>query len=249
MNFIDLIAQQKEWAFLLGSAEQIDRVNIVTRDYVVANESRLPDKTLALEVLAYITIRNGRKGCGIIVERPLIRVPQSASPGPAKVLTQEFLILEDRLTNEGPQTGTGLHADWVAQHLLELCHQHYIEGVGEFVADPNAMTFADEFAPLNAWRVTLNCNLETQTPDRLAAPSISSNESDEVVLTNHADNPDAEIFYTLDGSMPARAGAGNPGSLRYQAPFAVESGTVIRWACYQNDSLPSRVQKSTVNLS
>jgi hypothetical protein len=249
VNFVDLIAQQKEWAFLLGSDEQLDRINIATRDYIVANESRLPDKTLAAEVLAYITIRNGRKGCGIIVERPVLRIPQGVSPGPQKVLLQEFLVLEERGINEGPITGTGLHADWVAQRILELGHHHYIEGIGDFYADPNSVQFAADFEPLNAWRVQLLVNLETQTPQRLTAPAISSNEASEVVLTNDAGNPDAEIFYTIDESPPARAGAGNPGSQRYLAPFAVEDGTIVRWACYQNDWLPSRHQKSTVTVS
>lgn len=250
MNFVDLVAVQKEFAGLLGSDEQLLRVNIATRDYIMANDSRLPDETLAAEVLVYITPReggDGRTGVGIIVERPSIRVPQNTSPGPQKVLAVEFLILEERLTNSGPETGTLVHGDWIAQRLVELGHQYYLEGIGEFVADPNAVQDARDFAPLNAYRVTLLCNLETQTPNRVTLPLISADDEDRTVLTNVT--ADAEIFYTTDESMPARAGGGNPASLRYVAPLVLESGTVIRWAAYKNDLLPSHVGKRTVTIN
>jgi hypothetical protein len=250
VNFIDLVAVQKEFACLIGSDEQLLRVNIATRDYIMANASQLPDETLAAEVLVYITPRegaDGRIGCGIIVERPGLRIPQSVSPGPQKILALEFLILEDRLINNGPTEGTGIASDWIAQRLVELGHNYYLEGIGEFHADPNAIQAARDFAPLDAWRVTLLCHLETQTPNRVTLPTISADELDRTVLTNVT--ADAEIFYTTDESMPARAGAGNPGSVRYEAPVALETGTVIRWAAYKNDLLPSHVGKRTITIS
>ena len=250
MNFVDLVDVQKEFACLIGSDEQLLRVNIATRDYIMANESRLPDETLAAEVLVYITPRegaDGRTGVGIIVERPGLRIPQNVSPGPQKVLVQEFLILEYRLQNYAPESGTQVASDWIAQRLVELGHNYYIEGIGEFIADPNAVTDAKDFAPLNAWRVTLLCNLETQTPNRVTLPLISSDAQDRIVLTNVT--ADAEIFYTTDESMPARAGGGNPASLRYEAPLVLESGTVLRWAAYKNDLLPSHVGKRTITIS
>ena len=51
---------QRDAAFAYASDSRLQTVNIITREQLLADKSRLPDETLSIEVLGYITPRNGR---------------------------------------------------------------------------------------------------------------------------------------------------------------------------------------------
>ncbi len=57
-----------------------------------------------------------------------------------------------------------------------------------------------------------------------------------VLELSTAGSPEANIYYTLDGTDPR---PGNPAALRYQQPLSIESTTVLRTASYQAGRLPS----------
>ena len=64
-----------------------------------------------------------------------------------------------------------------------------------------------------------------------------------VTFAAPASDPDAEIYYTTDGSFP---GPGNSAAVLYSAPFAVASSTVVRWAAYASGKLGSSTGMATI---
>lgn len=239
MSFTDFVKLQTEVAHVLRADADLESVNIITRHQLIENESRLPDKTLALEVLAYITPRNGRKGCGIIVEKPEISVENPNLPGPECFTIITCLILEDRLQNEAPVSGTLKPADQAAQRILELLHGLIIENHGGFYAERNAIQPAPEFDPLVAYKVRLKVRLQRDQTARCATPTITE-DAGTITL---AVTDDSEIWFTTDESFPARF---NPVATQYSAPFTAAAGVVIRWAAYAATRPQSHVGKATV---
>jgi hypothetical protein len=75
MSFTDFIQLQNDVAHALASDSFLANVNIVTRERLLIDSSRLPDQTRKAEVLAYMTPRNNKFGCGVIVEKPELVAP------------------------------------------------------------------------------------------------------------------------------------------------------------------------------
>lgn len=232
MTFLDYKRIQSDLAHLLLSDPELARVNIVARESLIENEARLPDQTLALEVLAYLIEREGRHGCGVIVERP-----ELVNPAHLRV---KFLVLEERNMNEDPQSGTLIAADFVAQRILEVAGLGFgIGGVGSLSPDEPCIVTADDFESLTGYRVNLNLDFTFTQTTRLACPSI-----DETALTITLTPPTgADAWYTTDNSFPSSS---NPAATLYTAPFAVASGTTVRWRATQADYLPSSVATATI---
>jgi len=240
INFTQL---QTDFAHALRGDDWLRNVNIVTRHDLNNPDTLklLPDKTLAAEVLCYITPRNGRKGCGVIVEVPEVSVASGNLPGPEFDLTLTCLILEDPMTNLGPATGTLKPADQVAQRILEVGHGWRVEPYGEFFARGASLREAADFEPLRAFRCQLNLKLPRTQTTRVALAESSISEDANVITLTVPDG--AQIYYTLDATFP---GPGNPAATIYDGPFTATAATVIRWAAYKEDELPSYVGHATV---
>lgn len=232
---------QNDCAQLLLSDTFLENVNIATRDEIIANESKLPDKTIAAEVLVYTTIRNGRKGCGVIVEKPELLRGLADRPGTHLQILITFLILEDPLLCWAQTSGALKGSFTVGERILQLFEWWSAGDRAEFQIATDALTPAIEFEPLRAWRANVLCDYPTGQIAGVLCPTAEIADG-LCALTNQTEG--AEIYYTLDESFPAR-GPSNPGATKYTVPFAVESGTVIRWAAYLNDQLPSIVGQQT----
>jgi len=245
MNFTDFDTLQTFAAHTLLSDAYFDNVNIVTRDRLLAEvaEGRLPDKTLAAEVLVYITPRvlaNGRRGLGIIVEKIEFEVTRPNLNGPQGDMILTCLILEDRLSNNSPAKGTLVPGDHAAQKILDLLHNQPIHPFGHFYADTRAIQEATDFQPLDAWRVRLRMTSSRTQTARVATPVAA--EADGLVTLTCA-TEDARIYYSLDRSFP---GPSNPAALEYAAPFAVEAGDEIFFAAFKTGYSQSSIQHATI---
>jgi len=253
-TFTDFLKQQRDLAHLLLSDPWLSEINIAMRHELLEETAlaRLPDKTLAAEVLVYITPRNpasGKKGCGIIIERPEFNVLSPNVTGPQGDVIVEFLILSDRLQNESPTKGTGRTASQVAQRLLDLLHGHADEGIGTYQASGNAISAAQDFEPLDAYRVRLNINTKRQQTSRCAVIASSQTGSN---LTLTCATADAQIYFTLgaqdsDGNWlepatPAPSNTGG-GAQLYSAPFAVATGQLVRAAAFHTNYNQSPVRR------
>jgi hypothetical protein len=235
----DFVKFQNFVAHYLSSYNALDNVNIVTRDRLLADESRLPDETLAAEVLAYITPRSGRVGAGIIVEKPGFEVGHPNLPGPEGDITIELLVLEDRITNNSPSEGTGLPADQICQIIMDALHWQQWEGFGQIFCDRQAMSPAKDFQPLDGYRVKFRLRLSRSQTVKVQQPVISENSG---VITLTCLTSGAQIYYTLDESFPGRS---NPVAVLYSGSFTVDVGTVINAAAYLDGSTPSHMIQAT----
>lgn len=235
----DLVQLQNDFAHALLGDEWLQDVNVITRWRLLDEDVKRADREYAAEVLAYLTPRNGKKGCGIIVEVPEVSVASGNLPGPEFDLSLVCLILEDPITNQGPQTGTLKPADQVAQRILDIGHGWQVEPLGEFYAKGSSMVRATDFEPLRAFRCRLNLKLPRTQTARAALPTIAE-DAGTITLTV-ADGVDC--YYTTDSTFP---GPGNPYAQPYAAAFTVDTGTIVRWAGFQTDKLPSYIGQVTV---
>jgi hypothetical protein len=231
----DFTQLQLDFCFALLADDWLSGVNIITRERLYADQSRLPDKSLAAEVLAYITPRNGKIGAGIIVEMPEFQVLDPSAPGPQGDIILTVLILEERGTNLSPTKGTGRYADQIAQKVLEIGHGWNLNFQSDFVADRNAIVPAKDFEPLHAYRVNIRLTLSRDQTTRVTTPTITW-AGNTVTLANNGATPNAAIWYTLDGSSPAPA---NPAATLYHGPFNINQNCVLRYAAFQPGWLPS----------
>lgn len=241
-GFTDFLKVQRYVAHMLLSDDWLANVNIVTRDWILANGSQLKDETLAQETLVYVTPRNGREGCGVIVEKPRFVVGAPNLPGPQGDLVITCLILADPINNWSPTLGAKLPGNQVGQRILELAHGWRINPAGSFFADQSALVEANDWSPLDAWRVNLRLRLPRYQSSAVAEPVITIAAG---VATITCPTADAEIFFTIDDSFPAHERGGNPGSARYTAPFPVASGTGLLACAYKAGLNQSNVVTKT----
>ena len=245
----NLESLQEEWAQGLLSEPALARINIVQY-----RKLRLRSETDWTTV--YTTPRQGRVGCGVVVEMPTFEVLHPGVPGPVGNLVLSCVAVEEPNLNLEPTAGTGLSAETVAQFILESSHQWEIGGLGVMSAlkeairglwrteDQRGMVGqsslrdvvweAQRYHGLVAYRVKLQMQAAGVPLPRVATPAAQSSEAG-VALSCATE--DADIYYTLDGSFP---GPGNSQAVNYQGPVAA-GGATVRYAAYKEGAVRSHV--------
>lgn len=237
MSFTDFNQLQRDLAHALLSDAWLEHINVVTRDELLLQGSSLQDQTLAVETLVYLTDRNARRGCGVIIEKPAIESPLENVPGPQGDIVLTCLVLEDPLENEAPATGTLKPADQVGQKILDIAHLWSIEGVGMFRADRNSMSDAPEWEPLRAYKIRLRITANRGQSTRVARIVMTQ---DVQTISLACATPNVQLCYTLDGTTP---GESNPASIVYAAPFVVPAGTMVRAAGFLGGMIQSAIAR------
>ncbi len=232
---IDFVKLQQDWFYKLLSEPALRRINIVQlRSEVIAG--RVDFKLLTK------TAREGRLGCGAVIEMPTLTVPDPAAPYPDGVLELSVLVAEFPTLNLNATTGTLLQAEHVCGLIKDVGHRFFMRDVGEFYISQKAIDPA-EFEPGHvAYRVSFNFRHTAAPMTRVAG--VAMTETDGLITLSCA-TADAEIFYTLNDTFPGR---GNTAASRYTEPFQVETGTVIRTAAYKADCVGSDVDRVTINF-
>lgn len=228
----DFVQLQEDLTQALLSATQLANINIVQ-----LRKLRLQSEVDSAVI--YTKQRNGKAGCGILVEMPTGEVKKPNVPGPELTLVCSFLVVEQPMINLNPTTGTQMTAEEALQNVLDIFHQWQVDDMGAFYAAPKPFEPVDATPGTVAYRVRFTLASPKQPTVRLTQPSIAENAL-EITLANSADNPDAAIYYTTDGSYPAKTEV-NPGSTLYTVPFTVNSGDTIRWAAYRDGNTQSDV--------
>jgi len=246
MSFTDFISLQRDVAHALLCEPWLADVNIVMRHELLTEDAlkRLPDRTLAAEVLVYVTPRNkasGRKGCGVIVEVPEFNVQSPNVTGPQGDIFLPLLVLEEPLMNEAPATGTLRPANQVAQKILDLLHLDADDGTGTIGAAGAAITPAKDWEPLRAFNVRLKLTCKRQQTARAGVVTIAVESGLATLACNTAES---SIYYTVNGGFP---GPSNSSATLYTAPFSVTTGDVLRAGAYAPDLNPSPRRNYTVN--
>lgn len=232
---IDFVKLQQDWFYKLLSEPVVKNINIVLlREEVI--EGRLNFKLLTK------TTRNGRLGCGAVVEMPTITVPNPNAPSPDAILELSVLVAELPTLNQNAATGTNQQCEQVAGLIKDIGHRHFSRDVGEFYIAPQAIEPAEFEAGHIAYRVRFNFRHSAVATPRVATVAMAETNG---LVTLTCDTAEAAIYYTVNDTFPGR---GNPAAIRYEAPFQVETGTVIRTAAYKEAMVGSDVDRATINF-
>ena len=248
----DLVQIQEDLARGLLSEPALECINIV--EY---RKLRLQSELDWSAV--YTTPRQGRAGCGVVVEMPAFEVLHPGLPGPVGNLVLSCVVVEEPNLNLEPATGTGLSAEAVAQFVLESSHQWEIGGVGVVCAvkeairglwrteDPRGMVGqsslrevvwdAQRYHGLVAYRVKLQMQAAGVPQPRVATPIV---QADGTTIALSCATAGAEIYYTLDGGFP---GPGNGRAVKYAGPVEF-TGCRLRCAAYRPGWVRSGVGES-----
>ena len=222
-----------------------DKLNSESALAVISVQS-LRRLVIAQEVakrLPHLTAKGGRFGCGALVNMPTIEgmLPNVFPPFGDVVSTID--VIENPELNFDPATGTQITCEQAARTIRLLLHQFGIE--------PSIMLYQDQSAiepildPLwqgcCGYRVKLRGRLQEAQTTRCAVPAIAEGPPLTITLSVL---DGSTIFYTTDGTFP---GPGNAGAIQYAGPFAVVSGTNVRYATYLPGNLGSNAAQSTIN--
>ncbi len=232
---------QEDLTYGLLSWDALDRINVVQERKLRMRASEDADVDVSS---VWTTPRNGRSGCGVLVEMPTIEVAHVAGPGPQLILVVSLLVLEQPDENMSPTKGTLLDAETVARLGLRFLHGWFLASKGEIYPQRQPIQPASEDWPgLIAYRVACGMFLVDEGWQRLSTPTVSE-AGLLVTLTPPGDHPDAVVYYTTDDSLP---GSGTPGAVVYTEPFAVPSGTVVRFGAYKEGYLPSAIDRVVIS--
>jgi Chitobiase/beta-hexosaminidase C-terminal domain len=208
----------------------------------------------------YALGRNGRAGCGVLVEMPAFEVWHPNVAGPVGNFVLSCVVLEEPNLNFEPGTGTQLSAEAVSEFILESSHQWEIGGVGVVSAQREAIRGlwrtedlhaavgqgslreaiwdAQRFQGLVAYRVKFQLQAAAMPWTRVAPPVLHQQQLD-LILT--CATGQAAIYFTTDGSYP---GPGNPRAVLYAGPFQTAAAT-LRYAAYAAGQIRSNVGQSS----
>jgi Chitobiase/beta-hexosaminidase C-terminal domain len=216
INFVQL---QNDVANALLSSDQLANVNVIQyRKLRVQGQVDM--------ATIYSTPRNGRAGCGILVEMPTFTVDKPNLLGPVGNLVFTLAVIEEPNLNMDPVAGTLSDAESTAQLILDELHNLIIAGLVELYADAPAIVPIEDYQLPGTvqYRVQLKMRYNRDQTTRVAMPVITATGD---TLAIACATPGVAIYYTLDGTLPTN-GAANPGSVLYLGPVTLASGTTLR---------------------
>lgn len=193
----------------------------------------------------------GKHGTAIEVRMPAI-IPQYPNvPGP-----QQLLELTVRVMEDGAQNNTGVTCESLAWEIQAWLDGQSIEafGVGGLVLYPkpsgNSINPVYEYPDRFAYDVVMIAQWPQDARVRCPQPLITDDGAGQVTLNDTSGI--AQVYYTLDGSLPIIPVPGKAAVAPcqfYQAPFAVGEGTQITWLAWRAGALPSFIGRAIIHLN
>ncbi|MDE2099110.1 MAG: chitobiase/beta-hexosaminidase C-terminal domain-containing protein [Patescibacteria group bacterium] len=229
---LDFVQLQNDVTNALLCAENLETVQ-------VAQYRKLRMQSVIDLSSIWMNPRNGKVGCGLLVEMPTFDVTAPNLPGPEGDLGLTVVVLEEPNINMEPTSGSQIAAEEAAQWVLDTLHGLLIDGVGALYADRNAIREASEFTGVVAYRVAFRVKALRPQTGRVATPTITETNL-EVTFT--CNTPGATIYYTTDGSFP---GPSNPAAIQFDGNLFTFSGSALRWAAYAPGLVGSNVGQAT----
>jgi hypothetical protein len=228
------ILQLQEYLFKgLLSCGLFDRFNIVLERQFLAQSE------LAVETL-WLTARqpDGPVGAGLYVEMPRLQVPKPNSL--QRNLLASIVAIENRNINL-LSTGTGTSCEELAELALDFMFGWVLGFSSGLTPDAGAITPATDLLQgdgLVVLRASVSMRREHRPWMRCDIPWISQAPDGTYTLGNGANSPDADIYYSLDRSLPGRA---NLKAKLYQGPLDLQVGQIITFAAWRPNLLPSHI--------
>lgn len=208
----------------LKSEPALNTVNILSLRKLLTS-SEVPGSVI------WTTARGNKLGTGVLVGMPYIEGDR-AQPGDNSINIKVDLRCFELPDLAQSASGPGLTAEEIALTCRTLLRGMVCEPLSALTTEGRSIVPDDvpkEHEGVLQYVLTVQCRLGIATTSRVKVPAISE-AALTVTLTNHADNADASIYYTTDGTFP---GPGNSAAALYSAPFAVVSGTEVRFAAYK----------------
>lgn len=177
------------------------------------------------------TARNGRSGAGVIVLEPIARGNQK------NVLCFDWVFpivsCEFPQANDDPQTGTNKTAYQLAQIVADQVHNYADENLGTFNIDTIAIDDEKEFllSGCICKRTSIHILGKNTQTQRVGQIQKTLDTGAGTLTLACSGSPAATIYFTKDGSFPAKIG--NPSSKIYTGPIPVKTGDVIRAVAFQ----------------
>jgi hypothetical protein len=232
-----LLAMQEDALHKLLSEAALEEVNIVLfRKLLVSSQVEVS--------LVYLEARNDKSGTGIVVGMPYLDDENAQTGISDATLCLPIYCLEKPDIAQSEEGGSLLSAEQIALTVRRLLRGFIIDGKVTLFTEGRGIRSFD--APPSAkgavcYEVLLKGRLRQSVDTRCALPTISE-AALTVTLANVTSG--ATIYYTTDGSFP---GPGNAAAEEYSAPFAVASGTVVRWAAYKDGLSGSHAGQATIS--
>ena len=180
---------------------------------------------------------NGKAGISIEVLTPDGEVNEPNLPGPQLEAVSHLRVCENPLVNFG-ERGTQIEAEQASQNVLSTLHL-WQRGTQTVTADTRAIREMQTESGIE-FHVVLRQKLNAPKQLRTNAPALAYADGN-VTLTSGTDG--AAIYYTTDGSAPAIS---NAAAQLYAAPFAADTGTLIRAAAFSTGRLGSAITQKTL---
>jgi len=231
-----LLQLQLDLAAKIASEAYFQHIAVATyRSMVVSAEiaKRLP----------FIAGKNGKIGCGIIVNMPEVINTYANVDPPVSEFSITADVIENPELNFLPGTGTQLTCEEVARQVRMIFNLFAIglPAAGSLYA-PDQLPVIAPLPDIHAvypgccgYRVIAKLQIREPQQTRTAQPTLSANAY-VITLTNNSGG--ATIYYTVDGSFP---GPGNAAAEEYTGDFTVSAGVTVRFAAYLAGSLGSNV--------
>lgn len=207
----------------LKSESALNTVNILSARKLLTS-SEVPESVI------WTTARGGKLGTGVLVGMPYT-AGDRAQPGDnsttLKVDIRCFELPDLAQSASGPQ----MTADEIAFICRNLLRGMVCEPLTALTTEGNSIVpepVPKEHEGVLQAVLTVQCRLGASATNRVIVPTISEAA---LTVTLAAVTSGSSIYYTTDGTFP---GPGNSAATLYSAPFAVVSGTEVRFAAYKN---------------
>jgi hypothetical protein len=187
--------------------------------------------------LGALTTQNGKAGLCATILMPLLGTQSPELPGPYLHLKCVIRLQENVMVNMGA-SGTQIACEDAAIAAAQILHL-WTPGAtaGILRVAPEAITPNPAFEGKVTYDVLLESELDLECLPKTVQPFISVSE--ETASITCAD-PDATIYFTVDGTMPWAGNDTYPSTASlYSNPFSVAPSTLIRAAAFTDGKLGS----------
>jgi hypothetical protein len=222
-------------ARLEASAFFADIPVLIFRPRAALTAAEIQDQINA--ALGVLTAQNGKAGLCATVLMPALSTRNQELPGPYLHLKCTVRVQENVLVNMGAN-GTQIPCEDAAIATVQILHLWTPGATAGIVRiAEEAITPGAPFEGNVTYDVLIESELDLPCLPKTPQPLITN--SGDVVSTACAD-PDAAIYYTIDGTAPWAGNETYPSTgILYTAPFTASTGTLIRAAAFNPDKLGS----------
>lgn len=234
------ILQLQNYLFLgLRSCALFDAFNVIQeREWLMSSEINFNALWQAPRAA------RGLVGAGLLVEMPKLDITKPNSL--QRNLVVSIGVIEERNLNMTAGVGSLVSSEEIAEMALDFMFGWVVQRSSALTPESGTVRPAPDLIKgdgLVTYRAAVSLRREHHAVARCDTPVLSEPSAGTFALANGALTPDAAIYYTTDESFPGRA---NSAAVLYAGPVALAVGTVLTFAAWRGDRLPSHLTARVV---